>query len=328
MIKINPQWIIVVETLLRFLIYGVILFGTWLTVSSIIKPIKRKKFNVKGNKREKGKIEKHIEILIATVLNNKSNIAVTSFYVVSAILGILTFLLLYTAKMNFLKIYQVNLSKSTILLGCLFSMSIPYVILRAKLHTIRIESSYEGVAAITEIINQYKISNLNMKEAIEKASSRLKKQLYTQKALFRMATELSTYKTSEELKHIIDEFIFSIDTQWAVMLGNNIFLAIDEEDDVRESLDDILVDLKKLNILNEKNKQMNNEAFLIVKFVAPFSYLVTLYLLFNNFGFSWKKFVDYQLLYPMGLKFFILCILTIVSNYVVYILVRKPKNDF
>lgn len=315
----NPTFINATEIVIRYIIYTILMIGTFLAVSPLFKYFKiRKRYNFKGSEKNGNEFIKHIERILAVTLNSKSKVMITFFLLFSFILGALTFILLYTAN---IVLYEV-------IIGSIVACLIPYAFLRTRLHSIRIESSYEAEPVVAELINQYKINHFNMKEAIDKSIPKLKKQQWTKKALFRLATELSTYKTKDELEEIILDFTFSIDTQWAIELGNNIFLSIEYGDDVRESLEDILDDLKDLNKVNEKNKQINNESYIMIKYVSPVSYIISVVLLFKNFNFTMSKFIDYQFKDAMGLKFFIYTIVTIIVNYIIYILIRKPKNDF
>lgn len=308
-----------IETSIRYFIYFIIMVGTWLAVYPLLQPLRAKrKFNFKSTKKEKNNFLKHIEMIVTVTFNTKSPFIISFFYVISITLAVFTFMLLN------------NVGKSILnaVIFSLISSSLPYILLRTRLRSIRIESSYEAVGVVTEIINQYKINHNNMAEAIDKAIPRLKKQPWTKKALFRIATELARYQTKEELQDIILEFTFSIDTQWAIVLGNNIFLAVEYGDDVRESLEDILDELKDLNRVNQKNNQINNESFVMIKYISPLSYLFSVFIIFKNFHFTIGKFIDYQFRNSLGLKFFTYTVITILLNFIIYTLVKKPKNDF
>lgn len=308
-----------IETFIRYFIYIIIMFGTWLAVYQLLQPIRtKKKFNFKSTNKEKSPLFKHIEMVVSVTYNTKSHFVVSTFYVISITLAALTFMLLNSLGKSIL---------NAVIFSLLASM-LPYILLRTRLRSIRIESSYEAEGVVTEIINQYKINHNNMSEAIDRAIPRLKKQPWTKKALFRIASELARYQTKEELQDIILEFTFSIDTQWAIVLGNNIFLAIEYGDDVNESLEDILDELKDLNRVNQKNNQINNESYVMIKYVSPISFIFSIFIIFKNFHFTLNKYIDYQFRNTLGLKFFTLTIVAILLNFIVYTLVKKPKNDF
>lgn len=267
---------------------------------------------------QKSRVIKHFEMLLLVTINNKTPFAVYTFMLITGSLFFLTLIfMLNTGNQLFINLFfAVGIA------------AIPYFILRVKLHSIRVSSSYEASALITELNNQYKINYLNMIEAIDHTIPRLNKQPYSKKALTRFSLAIKQYKTSRELEEIIKEFNYSIDTAWSMLLATNLFLSIEYGDDVRESLDDIIEDLKDLKNISEKNKQYNHESFVIIKYIAPATYILSVLAMFYIFGFNITKFIEYQFYEPLGLKFFLLVIFFIAINYLIYFLIRKPKNDF
>jgi len=264
---------------------------------------------------KKTELEKHIERLLSVTLNIKSNYAVKTFFLLCIGLFLTTFIFLPVKNITTL----------------LFSLTVglfPYLLLYIKLYTIRIESSYEAENLVSELISQYKINHFNMIEAIDKTIPRLTESPYTRRALFRLSLQLKQYRTIEQLEDIIQEFTFSINTQWAILLANCMFLSIQYGDDVTKSLDDILDDIKELKAIFEKNKQLNNETFIMIKYVAPGSYFFTVFMALRYFNFTIDKFIAYQFKHPLGLRMFIIAAILMIANFIIYIIIRKPKYDF
>lgn len=322
MLTLSYNLISIIDFIIRLVGYIGVVVGVILITFPLFKGIKRirrrRKISKKDSRFEDIEFLKDLEKLIAVSLNTKYKGSVNIFFILSISLFIIMFLLLHQANIRYTNMIGLSL---------IFSL-LPYIILRIKLHSVRVESSYEGEASVTELINQYKINHLNMLEAIEMSIARLSKQPYTKKAFQRLLNDLQKYKDKNELEESVNEFTYSIDTEWAMLVGNNIYLSIEYGDDVRESLDDVLDDLKDLNSINEKNKQQNNEAFFMVKYFTPFSYLFSLFVMFNYFGFTFTKYIDYQIRNEMGLQLFILTVASIVGNYMLYIVTKRPKNDF
>jgi len=67
---------------------------------------------------------------------------------------------------------------------------------------------------------------------------------------------------------------------------------------------------------------------MIIKYIAPATYVFSVLAMFYIFGFNFNKFIEYQFNNPLGLKFFLLVTFFIAINYIIYFLIRKPKNDF
>ena len=313
-----------IETIFKITIYSLMLLGLWFLISPLIKvsmttrrellkvlDIRNKKFSYKN------RFFKHIERLLSITYNQRSSYSVLTFLVFCISIFLVAFIILRLSQIiTFSFIFS------------LFFALTPYIFLRIKLNTIRVESSYDAVPLITELSNSYKINYLNMIEAIHVTTLNIKHLSHTKKALARMALRLKQYKNQEELEDIILEFNYSINTQWSINLSNSIYLSIAYKYNVSESLKDILDQLGGLKRVNEKNKQMNNEAFLIMKYIGPFSYAVSVFLMFAFLGFTVEKFINFQFLNPSGLKLFCFIVASMIVNYIIYLIVRKPKNDF
>lgn len=312
-----------VETILRYLVYLLLLFCAWYLLYLVLdKKVSIKRYNGHNVSQFKKNYDniffKHLESLLNVTLNRTSSFLLLSFLVVSSLLFILMF------------IFSLNIGESLItsIILSLIVGGLPYIILLFRLHLIRIQSSYEGVGLISELINQYKMNWFNIIEAIDQTIPYLKNEPNTRKALFRLALEIKQYKSNEELEYITQEFAFSINTQWGNLLADNIYQAISYRDNIHHGLEDILDELKQLQIVNEEDKKNNSESFLIIKYVAPGMYVGSLAVLFYYFNFNLEKYIEYQFKNPAGFQYFLLTISFIIINYFVYFLIRKPKNDF
>lgn len=314
-----------IESILRIVVYSLMMVGLWFILSPLIKTsLSSRRLMLRQLRSDKNKINinsfvyKHLERLLSITYNKRSNFAVLTLIVL--MVSIFIFSLSFLIKSNQRFSYS-------IILSLLFSLS-PYLFLLIRLNSIRVESSYEAVPLVTELSNNYKIHYLNMLEAIDITILRLNQLPYTKKAMVRMALRLKQYKNVEELDDIIQEFNYSINTQWSINLANSIYLAIAHKQNVTESFRDILEQLGELKKIRDKNKQLNNESFLIMKYFGPLFYLLSVFVLFNNIGFTTKKFIDYQFYNPNGIKSFTMVLASLIINYIIYLLVKKPKNDF
>lgn len=310
-----------VDFIVRYAIYFLLILGSWMIAFPLIQPLFKRQLKyrkISATKLKKSRMAKHIEKLLLVTTGGKSTYAVYTFFLIVILLFTFSYIFLSSIGQNFL----IKGVYSTLV------ALIPYVYLRVRLYSIQVESSYEGEELIGELSNQYKINYFNMSEAISKTVPRLKRSPYTRKALFRLANQLPQYKTEEELYELIEEFTFSIGTEWAILLGNNIKIGLTSENLVTEAMDDVLEDLKDLNSINEKYKQQNHESYTMIKFVTPLSYITSIIVMFKMFGFTMNKFIDYQFKNPMGFKFFTLSLILMVVNYMIYIVLKRPKNDF
>lgn len=317
----------ILDLIIYLFIYICLFIGIWFIVYPIFSPfynrfIVSSRFRIttiNSQKRtKKAGLIGHVEMLLSITYGVKSFYSLLTFFIITGFLFGACFVILFNNNNQIL----FNLLISTII------GSFPYLVLRIKLHNIRVTSSYEAEDLIIELINQYKINHYNMIEAIDESVPRLIRQPYSQKALFKLCLAVKQYRDQIELEEIIKEFNYSINTSWSLLLANNLFLSIEYGDNVTESLDDILMELKDLKKINEKNKQYNHETFVMIKYIAPSIYLLSVYAMFTIFGFNFDKFINFQFKNPIGFKFFILIIIFIFLNYLIYFLIKKQKNDF
>lgn len=317
----------VLDILIRGICYTGAFLSLWFLLSPLIIPNIKKNINFlnlksnlkKSKKTNKSLLYKHIEMLLTVTRNRKSKFDVMTFYVGSFALLAITFLLLQ-------RTYTTLTTKFMVAAG--FSL-IPYIILRVRLYSMRIDASYEAEPLLIELKNQYKLNHQNMIEAIDQAYKGLKNKCkHTKKALFRLSMAAKQYKTPEELDEAILEFTFAIDTQWAMLLAQNIYQSIEFGDDVTESFDDNLEDVKDIKAKLENNKQINHEAFVMIKYVSITAYVLSVIAAMKYFGFTIKKFISYQVNTDLGLKFFAMTVISMVLCYIIYIAARKPKYDF
>lgn len=308
---------------ITFTLYLLIVLILWMLFS---KPILHLLFDKNRNKRfrssykdskPKGKLYKHIELLLTLTLGFEGRTAVYSFYVLTvAIFTIFTILLKQQSSVAFNMIFSL-----------LFAL-MPYGYLVMKLRTFRVEGSFEGERMITELLNQYKINYLNMLEAIDKSIVFLDTSPYTQKLLFRLSLQLKEYKKEEDLQQALKEFTYGVQTEWIKMLSNNIYLAVDDGVNVTVGLDDILKELRQAKSTYEENKRVNSEGFAIIKFLTPIMYLGSIYVAIRYFDFTLPKFFNYQFYTATGFRFFVAMVGLTIVNIGIIVMFKKKVFDF
>ncbi len=268
--------------------------------------------------KKKSNVRLHIEMLLNVTINSKSDFVLYSFYFITFALFSVFFISLYSQFQN--KLYVIAIS--------IFMGALPYIALRLILNSYRIEGSYEGIDLVTQITDQYKIHNYNMREAIDKSVTFLKDCPYSLKALYRLSYAIKDAKNSDDIEQSINEFVYAFDTEWAQLLGMNMFISLIDETNVKHSLDDILKLLRSIKEQVEKSKRANNEAFMIVSLFIPGSYLLFLFLALKSFGFTYSKFFDYQFRTPMGFRMAVITFTVLILSYIIVYILHRPKYDF
>ncbi|MGD9679234.1 MAG: hypothetical protein AB7V16_12910, partial [Vulcanibacillus sp.] len=188
------------------------------------------------------------------------------------------------------------------------------------------EGSHEGIFLITELLNQYKINYHNMIEAIDKTICYLENAPYTKNLLFKMSIRLKE-STNKELEDIINDFVYALNTNWAIMLSNAIYLSIENGTNVTTALQDIIDDLKMVKKSFEENKRINIEGFSILKYLSPGLFILTIYFAIEYMDFTLDKYIHYQFNTSTGLKYFtIICVLSFL-NVAISVYFKKKKFD-
>lgn len=313
------------DFIVKLIILTASAFGLWLlfgpSITRLFRERNRIKKILKSARAEKSAKDEnpviiHINTMLNAVYKNQFKNGAEFLIITCLALFLFGFLLL--------------LSTGNILTALVISLALavlPYLYLRVRLRSVRIESSYEGDSLVTNLINAYKQNYRNMLEAVDIAAKSATVGSFSRTSLLKLSLKLKEYRTEEELDEAVRQFVFSYDTEWAVLLGMNIKTAVFDGTDVSASMEDILKELKEVREQVENNKRYNNEAFTMIRFVLVPLYLLTVYVAVGMFGFTLKKFINYQFLNPTGLRFFIITALCIIFCFVVLLLAKRPKYD-
>jgi hypothetical protein len=279
------------------------------------KNIKSKFIENKKSDKNRNELFERIKLFINTIFSYK--LAFEVFIILEIIILVFVFIIIYNITCNILV---------SLLFGIVF-LIIPVIFLKIKLHIKRVEGSYEGEKFIIELLGQYKMNYFNIVDAMDNTAKNLNEQPVIKKALVKICYRIKEYNNSEELLKIIHEFTYAVDTSWSILLGNCIFLAIEHNQDITLALEDILEEIREIKTLIEKDKQFNNESFVLIKYILPGSYILSMISAIKFFGFSFTKLIYYQLHTSIGLKIFTIIIFLLITNLIIFLVLKKPKYD-
>jgi len=65
----------------------------------------------------------------------------------------------------------------------------------------------------------------------------------------------------------------------------------------------------------------------MIRFLLVPLYLASIYFAMNTFGFTIKKFFEYQFLNPVGLRMAIMTFMSVLTSFIALMIIRKPKYD-
>ncbi len=223
---------------MQIIMYFMLIIGLILLFASSMQGvIRRVLYGVKPIRREYGKkgvFVDHVRSLLFIVYGENASSLVELIVITN---------MFFTGMTFFWTLSKLNLKMAVFSGFCILVG--PYALLRLKLYTIRIESSYEGEFLLTELINQYKINNFNMVEAIDASIAHLANAPQSRRLIFHMSLRLKSYSDRQDLERILYDFTYGINTQWSRLLMNNILLSIDEGLVVTSGLVDIQNELKR-----------------------------------------------------------------------------------
>ncbi len=213
------------------------------------------------------------------------------------------------------------------LTAAVFALLLPYALLRVKLRFIRVESSREGEILITELLENYKINYFNMQRAIEVSAASMEEAPNCRRLLFNLSKGINSAGSNDELKQILDEFRLSINTSWAGILAVNLYFALSSGIEVTHALADLARSVEMARKINEYVKRENNEAKLMLKYLAPICYLLTAAGGIFFFNLSWRKFLLYQFQTAAGLTWFVVSLILYISGVIVFTYISRGKLD-
>ena len=311
----------ILDTILNFVALIIFTYGAWMVfggpIISIIKGHKAiRKIKTIQKKKSQNHIINHLNLILSVVLKREVTYEPYVFLPATMMIFVLSFLL----------IIRLEPFITSLILSLLLAL-IPYLIIQAMLRGIRIEGSYDGVKLVTGLINNYKQNYYNILEAIDKTACSQGLSYFSRNNLLRLSMKLKSFRSVGELDEAINTFVYAYETEWSILLGMNMKIAVNNGINISASLDDILVELKNVGESIEANKRYNNESFSMIKFLLIPLYLFTVYLSKSIFGFTLQKYIKYQFPTELGLKSAIIMFLSIIVCFIILILAQKPKYD-
>ncbi len=241
------------------------------------------------------------------------------------LLLLVSFLIALSTSLFF---YQNGAVLPVIFLAAVFTGSIPYLVLFFRLQTIRTAGSKEMEQLLIELISQYRINHYNMYETIDQTIPRLSNSAHSQKALIKLSLSIKQANSDGEIIDAVNIFNYALKTNWSAILSENLKYSLVHGENVFQALEDILEESKTMNNIYERDRQQNNEALFMIKYVTPAIYLFSVYAMIAIIGFDFSKYIEYQFFNNIGLKFFLLIFIFMLINSGIYIWLKKRKRDF
>lgn len=313
------------EVLIRNILWATFFAGIWMIFYPYI--VKTAKEKIK--KRSRLSIER------ASVKKEKAYITTIRQFIGAAIgkdSAFAAYTLIFILVLS--SVFSLTILKSTgrtpleIMLGMVSSPAIIIGFLFYRLRQMRVKTSHEGKYLINELLNNYRINHKNIIEAIEQSVYSLKNQPSAKALMANLAISLKEIHDNDDLRSAVDEINYRINSKWALLLSNLIYAAVKDGDDITEGLIDLSKDLAELDQINEKNKQINLEGTIMIYWFIPAIILGGLYFVFKYAGFTLDKYIEYQFVNDIGFTMFYYSAMSVSVTFLIFLFLRKEKNDF
>lgn len=216
---------------------------------------------------------------------------------------------------------------SSVLMAVL-TASLPYLLLRVRVETIRRKSSYEGEKLIAEFLCQYRMSGLNIYKTIEQVILVSDGIRITGKLLFKLLLELRNTGSPQVIKDAAERFAYGINTGWSRMLANCIRISAESGTNVTLALEDIQIQLREARLLFEERKRLNSESARMVLFLAPAMYLGTVIMSVKYLGISPGKLLKNQFYTEEGFLLILLILFLFLINLALIEIINNQRFDY
>lgn len=318
----------ILEVVMKSVGYLLFIYGLWLFFQDYLvkqfvsnyrnwkrkRQIKRiEELQVEGNhkKNRKSNLHEHIELVISSV-SNKKDVSVINFYVFS----ILSFLVVTIVLFMLIKEIIISL-----FIG-IFAGIFPYIVLRFRLFTKRVHTSYQFLISFQVVLQNYQATGRDIYYTIQNVVKELDdKQL--QKVFRNLFSAIQKDRGEEDFKKAVKVFAFSINSTFSKRFAKLITKAFLEGKDISQALIDLNHDMnkRKMDIQKEKTEKLET-IFLGYMPVLVFPLMFFMVYRFTGVIDFWYVF---QMKLPLIL-FVISLVMTILSALMAYVL-SKPRGD-
>ncbi len=265
---------------------------------------------------DRSELWERIRIVLGITMGMGKDRSVRAFFIFSGVLSFTVMVLLAGKVALWLNA-----------LSAVTAAFMPYTLLRIKMEDMRISGSHEGERMLAELTENYKINYYNMKEAIDKTAMSLKKAPGSQKIMANLSRGLDRAGSERGMMKLLEEFSLSINTSWSNTLKNLMYFALVHGIRVDEALEDLSGTLKSARAVEEYSKRENNESALMIKYLVPLTYFMTVFTGVEFFGFGAEKYLEYQFRTEVGATWFTIFILVYTTSYIVNSFLSRNKLD-
>lgn len=304
-------------------IMGVLLMGYpslyWLWCAFRIRFCMRRRLDRFGDEQDLkvyGRLGNHIRLLLHAAEAKRYFPTVERFYLVSLLFAIVPGILL-----------KMTLSWRMAVLWGGFMACLPYLVLQVQLHEKRVRRSREGDVLVQELLNHYQICGYHMADALEHVALTIKEAPLGKRLFLQLSKDLRSAVTKKEVEDLLTEFRYAFDTVWGNVLASNILFSHLYGVRVDAALKDLLTCMVQSRKTAEYSRRENHEARMMLVWLAPVSFFLSVFFACHFFDFTLGKFFSYQFGTALGLQWFFSMVFCYVTSLLVHVFLAKEKMD-
>lgn len=209
----------------------------------------------------------------------------------------------------------------------MLAMLLPYAGLRLLLQRKRAAASREGELLLAELLENYKICYLNMRRAIEVSAQTIQEAPHAKRLLFSLSKGLNRGSSDAETETLLEEFRLSLHTSWGNILSANLWFALTQGTQVTAALQDLTETMMQARRVDEYAGRENHEASLILRYLAPICYVLTVLGGIFYFRLTPQMFFHYQFQTQIGLSWFVVSLMLYAGGLLVYGFISRGRLD-
>jgi len=166
-----------------------------------------------------------------------------------------------------------------------------------------------------------------MAEALERTALSLEEEPLGKRLFLQLAKDLQNAVTRKEVEDRLTEFRYAFDTVWGNVLASNILFSHLYGVRVDGALKDLLSCMVQSRKAVEYSRRENHEARIMLVWLAPVSFFLSIFFACRFFDFTLMKFFSYQLGTALGLQWFFSMVLCYVISLLIHGFLAKEKMD-
>ena len=140
-------------------------------------------------------------------------------------------------------------------------------------------------------------------------------------------THLNRGSSDAETETLLEEFRLSLHTSWGNILSANLWFALTQGTQVTAALQDLTETMMQARRVDEYAGRENHEASLILRYLAPICYVLTVLGGIFYFRLTPQMFFHYQFQTQIGLSWFVISLMLYAGGLLVYGFISRGRLD-